>query len=205
MGSSTQRAGDGTHLDEDTEDERIGGVKEGVEEETRGFGLMFRHVKRDVDKEIEMEIEDAHGGSEARDLAQKMEIDRLEVEALKNQFDKETVKTQIFGRAQELIFKVRSWSALSVHEATKNIQANREKREAKRGLEKLEAAHKAAVDELDRKANEATEKGGAEPAPIQFKDAVGRKFSFPFHLCNTWPVCSQKRLGSIKRFALVSS
>ncbi|EER36741.1 predicted protein [Histoplasma capsulatum H143] len=23
--------------------------------------------------------------------------------------------------------------------------------------------------------------------PIKFKDAVGRKFSFPFHLCNTWP------------------
>lgn len=26
--------------------------------------------------------------------------------------------------------------------------------------------------------------------PIKFKDAVGRKFSFPFHLCNTWPVSS---------------
>jgi hypothetical protein len=25
--------------------------------------------------------------------------------------------------------------------------------------------------------------------PIKFKDAVGRKFSFPFHLCCTWEVC----------------
>ena len=25
--------------------------------------------------------------------------------------------------------------------------------------------------------------------PIKFKDAVGRKFSFPFHLCSTWMVC----------------
>jgi hypothetical protein len=24
--------------------------------------------------------------------------------------------------------------------------------------------------------------------PIKFKDAVGRKFSFPFHLCCTWAV-----------------
>ena len=24
--------------------------------------------------------------------------------------------------------------------------------------------------------------------PIKFEDAVGRKFSFPFHLCSTWPV-----------------
>lgn len=27
-----------------------------------------------------------------------------------------------------------------------------------------------------------------EKAPIKFKDAVGRKFSFPFHLCSTWLV-----------------
>ncbi|KAH6974927.1 hypothetical protein BKA56DRAFT_589777 [Ilyonectria sp. MPI-CAGE-AT-0026] len=26
----------------------------------------------------------------------------------------------------------------------------------------------------------------AEQLPIRFKDAVGRKFSFPFHLCGTW-------------------
>ena len=25
-------------------------------------------------------------------------------------------------------------------------------------------------------------------APIKFKDALGRKFSFPFHLCKTWVV-----------------
>lgn len=25
-----------------------------------------------------------------------------------------------------------------------------------------------------------------KPKPIKFKDAVGRKFSFPFHLCSTW-------------------
>lgn len=24
--------------------------------------------------------------------------------------------------------------------------------------------------------------------PIKFKDAVGRKFSFPWHLCKTWNV-----------------
>lgn len=28
----------------------------------------------------------------------------------------------------------------------------------------------------------------AKQKPIRFKDAVGRKFSFPFHLCNTWAV-----------------
>lgn len=27
-------------------------------------------------------------------------------------------------------------------------------------------------------------------APIEFNDAVGRKFSFPWHLCKTWTVCT---------------
>lgn len=29
--------------------------------------------------------------------------------------------------------------------------------------------------------------------PIKFKDAVGRKFSFPFHLCNTWMVSDPEK------------
>ena len=32
--------------------------------------------------------------------------------------------------------------------------------------------------------------------PIKFKDAVGRKFSFPFHLCNTWMVSLAPRYHS---------
>jgi hypothetical protein len=33
------------------------------------------------------------------------------------------------------------------------------------------------------------QKKNAEKAPVKFKDALGRKFSFPFHLCQTWTVC----------------
>ncbi|PHH84162.1 hypothetical protein CDD83_2373 [Cordyceps sp. RAO-2017] len=39
-------------------------------------------------------------------------------------------------------------------------------------------------DEAKAKFEEAAKK--SEKGPIKFKDAVGRKFSFPFHLCNTW-------------------
>ncbi|KAI9158777.1 kinetoplast-associated protein KAP [Paramyrothecium foliicola] len=55
-----------------------------------------------------------------------------------------------------------------------------------------EAKAKADADELKKKIeDEAREKYDqdkkkAEKAPIKFKDAVGRKFSFPFHLCATW-------------------
>ncbi|KAF5716303.1 hypothetical protein FMUND_6421 [Fusarium mundagurra] len=55
-----------------------------------------------------------------------------------------------------------------------------------------EAAAKKAAEELKKKIEEETKaqledsKKRAEKAPVRFKDAVGRKFSFPFHLCNTW-------------------
>jgi hypothetical protein len=29
---------------------------------------------------------------------------------------------------------------------------------------------------------------GVKPKPIKLKDAIGRKFAFPFHLCKTWVV-----------------
>lgn len=79
---------------------------------------------------------------------------------------------------------------------------------------KLQTEHKAAVDKLDikataleeakRRSKEAAEKIETEPAPIKFKDAVGRKFSFPFHLCSTWQVCSHRQLRSIKIIAFAS-
>lgn len=28
-----------------------------------------------------------------------------------------------------------------------------------------------------------------EKKPIKFKDAIGRKFIFPYHICDTWEVC----------------
>lgn len=37
----------------------------------------------------------------------------------------------------------------------------------------------------------ATKPSTEKKKPIKFKDAVGRKFSFPFHLCSTWVVCFQ--------------
>ncbi|KAL1392315.1 hypothetical protein HDK64DRAFT_296943 [Phyllosticta capitalensis] len=38
---------------------------------------------------------------------------------------------------------------------------------------------------------EASRKKEEKKAPVKFKDAVGRKFSFPWHLCNTWKGMSE--------------
>ncbi|EEP82133.1 predicted protein [Uncinocarpus reesii 1704] len=35
-------------------------------------------------------------------------------------------------------------------------------------------------------ATAAAKKSGEKKKPVKFKDAIGRKFSFPFHLCKTW-------------------
>lgn len=48
---------------------------------------------------------------------------------------------------------------------------------------------KKALEEAKLKAEGAFKRSqGKEQASIQFKDAVGRKFSFPFHLCKSWAV-----------------
>lgn len=61
--------------------------------------------------------------------------------------------------------------------------------EAKKAAEELEKAKKAAEEEAAK-----LKPSDAPKAPIRFKDAVGRKFNFPFHLCKTWKVCSPIRL-----------
>ncbi|KAL8829893.1 MAG: hypothetical protein Q9170_005978 [Blastenia crenularia] len=78
-----------------------------------------------------------------------------------------------------------------------------EKKAADKAAEKAAedaAKAKAAAEDAEKKAAEAAAAAAAVPPPppppppppeerkkpIRFKDAVGRKFSFPFHLCNTW-------------------
>lgn len=76
---------------------------------------------------------------------------------------------------------------------------------AKKAKEQAEKEHKEAAEKAEKEAKEAAEKAAKEAEaaeaakpppppkekqkPIKFKDAVGRKFSFPFHLCSTWSVC----------------
>ncbi|KAF1815859.1 hypothetical protein P152DRAFT_199828 [Eremomyces bilateralis CBS 781.70] len=55
---------------------------------------------------------------------------------------------------------------------------NKEMAAAKEAKEKAEAAQKAADEEL--------KKMKPKESPIRFKDAVGRKFQFPWSICKTW-------------------
>ncbi len=52
----------------------------------------------------------------------------------------------------------------------------------------LEMLEEEVQDKIDIKAKEKGAAHGPTKAPIRFKDATGRNFNFPFHLCQTWPV-----------------
>lgn len=63
------------------------------------------------------------------------------------------------------------------------------KEESDKKLAEAEAA-RAELEKKQKELEEVVKKNEPEPdmlkAPIKFKDAVGRKFSFPWHLCKTW-------------------
>ena len=70
---------------------------------------------------------------------------------------------------------------------------------AKDDAEAAKAAAEAAIPPPPPPAPEEKKK------PIKFKDAVGRKFNFPFHLCNTWMVCCCPYLAAFARSTLLTS
>ena len=80
--------------------------------------------------------------------------------------------------------------------AKAKAEADESAAKAKAAAEEAIAKAKAEGDEALAKAKadaEAAAAAAAKPPPekkkpLKFKDAVGRKFSFPFHLCSTWNV-----------------
>ncbi|KAK6431698.1 hypothetical protein LTR95_012145 [Oleoguttula sp. CCFEE 5521] len=69
-------------------------------------------------------------------------------------------------------------------EASKNAKEESEKKlaDAKKAKEDVEKKKKELEDEIKKNAP----LPDMLKPPIKFKDAVGRKFSFPWHLCKTW-------------------
>ncbi|KAI0002303.1 hypothetical protein F4779DRAFT_604030 [Xylariaceae sp. FL0662B] len=59
-----------------------------------------------------------------------------------------------------------------------------------RAKKEAEAVTKKDEEALKERALKEAEQKKTENAPIQFKDAVGRKYSVPFKLCSTWDVSS---------------
>lgn len=82
-----------------------------------------------------------------------------------------------------------SAAAKAAAEKAAEEAAKAAKEESDKKLAEAEAA-KAELEKKQKELEEAVAKAAPIPdmlkAPIKFKDAVGRKFSFPWHLCKTW-------------------
>lgn len=92
---------------------------------------------------------------------------------------------------------------------SQRIQIEEEKNNVENTHRKIKEAEEAALKEIEKGSSEgelkkileeerakmkaSEEKAAAEKAkaPLKFRDAVGRKFSFPFHLVQTWQVSSK--------------
>ncbi|KAL8694145.1 MAG: hypothetical protein Q9218_001142 [Villophora microphyllina] len=129
-----------------------------------------------LDHKAEQEAKEAAAAQAAKDAAAKAEAEKQ--------------------KADEIAAAASAAAAAATEEA--------EKKAAEKAAEKAAqdaAKAKAAAEEAEKKAAEADAAAAAAAAaappppppppeekkkPIRFKDAVGRKFSFPFHLCNTW-------------------
>ncbi|KAG4264034.1 hypothetical protein FPRO06_03043 [Fusarium proliferatum] len=150
------------------------------EEEERKRAEELARVR--FEKALQEEAEaKAAAAKKAQEEAERLM--RLEQEA------KEAAAKKAAEEAEKLKKLEEETRAKAEAETLKKIEE--ENKKAAEAAAAEEAAKKAAA-ELKTKIEEETKvkleesKKKAEQAPIRFKDAVGRKFSFPFHLCATW-------------------
>ncbi|KAL8872854.1 MAG: hypothetical protein Q9174_001585 [Haloplaca sp. 1 TL-2023] len=133
---------------------------------------LARIEKLFLDQKAEQEAKEAAAAQAAKDAAAKAEADKK--------------------IAEEIAAAAAAAAAAATEEAEKKAA---DKAAALAAEDAAKA--KAAADEAEKKAADAAAAAAAAPPPpppppeekkkpIKFKDAVGRKFSFPFHLCSTW-------------------
>lgn len=158
----------------------------------------IEEAKNKADREM---IEKMKSEMEERKKALETESSRMEEE--KKHLEAE--KTRIAEEKDDVESKNRALQKAeeSVLQSIQNGNAEEElkkifKEEQAKKMAEEERAKKMLKEELARKVLEEEhvkkkameEKAAAEKAkaPIKFKDAVGRKFNFPFHLVQTWQV-----------------
>lgn len=144
-----------------------------------------RDYKDDEIAKMQAMIESFERDKIARETAAlaKIESDRLAAQAklVKELEDKK--------RAEELTaatVKAKEAAELAADEKAKKAKEESDKAiaDAKKKAEDLEKKKKDLEDEVKKHKGEPDDK----KAPIKFKDAVGRTFSFPWRLCKTWKV-----------------
>jgi len=145
-----------------------------------------------VEKVVEVEKKDDPMVKEVellRAMIKKQEDERIareeaivaEAKAKKLQAEQEALKAKEIAAAAAA-------AKADAEKAAEDV-AKKAKEESDKKLAEVEAA-KVELEKKQKELEEAAAKNkpipDMEKAPIKFKDAVGRKFSFPWHLCKTW-------------------
>ena len=132
-------------------------------------------------------------------LNDKADREAREAAAKKAEEEKLAALEAAKAKAEEIAKAAEKAAAAATTEAEKKAADEQAKLKAEAeeaaNKAKAEADEAAAKFKEEKEAAVAAAAAAAAPAapeekkkPIKFKDAVGRKFSFPFHLCRTWEV-----------------
>lgn len=147
-------------------------------------------IKEEKEK-LEKELKETREAAEKKLEEEKKSAQAKGAENAKKQLEAERKKAEAAAaeekEKEEILAKIKKLTEDAAAEAKKL----REEAAAEQKKIKEEAA--AEAEKLKKESADALAKALKKPEedkkkPIKFKDAVGRKFSFPFHLCATWAV-----------------
>lgn len=163
-------------------------------------------------RELEKQVNEAKAKAVAKQLAEEDKLEALQKLILKHnqeQLEREKKaeeKAKSEAAAKEAAARAAADAAKAAEEKEKELKeaAKKAKEEAENEAKKKQEEEKEKFDKLmeeqkkkaaeleDKKKKLEEENKKLRPGddmlkpPIKFKDAVGRKFSFPWHLCKTW-------------------
>ena len=130
----------------------------------------------------------------------QLEAEKAAYEALVAQQAAEKRRKEEISAAEK---KARELAEATAAERAKKAKDESDKAisDAKKKADDLEKVKKALEDEAKRNKPDADE---GKP-PIRFKDALGRKFSFPWRICKTWKVSSRPYFDNDSLKALLTN
>nr|KMM69756.1 hypothetical protein CPAG_06070 [Coccidioides posadasii RMSCC 3488] len=102
------------------------------------------------------------------------------------QAEAEKLKAEAKAEAERLKLEAEEMAAEEAAKAKKAAEEAATIAIAEAAAAATEAANMKAAEAVAAATAAANKPAPEKKKPVKFKDAVGRKFSFPFHLCNTW-------------------
>jgi hypothetical protein len=146
--------------------------------------------QEDIVKKLEAmlleEKKDREAKEAAREAAIKAAADDLAAKAERAASDAKIAEEAAAKAREEVKKEAEAKAADDAAKAQAEAEAKAER--AASDAKIAEEAAAKAKKEMEEAAAAAVPPPPEKKAPIRFKDAVGRKFNFPFHLCAKWPV-----------------